>query len=145
MQAIQTYRWQNHPDRRVPMLQYPPVGLGTRPMSRLDYAVRADRAPQRIRCARNDSDVLPDHVVESKKVLAGLNPHTVLSANTTLEKSTVFMRDSEIVVDPHSMSAVSLTIASNRVRSSTATHFILSATFSCASSDLAMRSQSSIV
>src|SRR5262245_49881935 len=27
------------------MLQYPHVGLGTRPMSRLDCAVRADRAP----------------------------------------------------------------------------------------------------
>src|SRR5262249_32998426 len=30
----------------------------------------------RIRCARNDSDVLPDHVVESKKLLAGLNQYT---------------------------------------------------------------------
>jgi hypothetical protein len=69
----------------------------------------------------------------------------VLSANTTLEKSTICMRDSETVVDPHSMSALSLIIASNRVRSSTGTHFIASATFSCCSRDLAMRSQSSIV
>src|SRR5215471_16484322 len=30
----------------------------------------------RIRCARNDSDILPDHVVESKKVLAGLDQYT---------------------------------------------------------------------
>src|SRR5262245_13501630 len=49
------------------------------------------------------------------------------------------MRDTETVVDPHSMSAVSLTIASNRVRSSTGTHFMVRATFSCASSDFAMR------
>jgi uncharacterized glyoxalase superfamily protein PhnB len=77
--------------------------------------------------------------------LPDLTNTPVLSANTTLEKSTIFMRDNETVVDPHSMSAVSLTIASNRVRSSTGTHFIVSATFSCASSDLAMRSQSSIV
>src|SRR5262249_24838396 len=30
----------------------------------------------RIRCARNDSDVLPDHIVESKKLLAGLDQYT---------------------------------------------------------------------
>src|SRR5215813_4662197 len=30
----------------------------------------------RIRCARNDPDVLPDHVIESKKVLAGLDQYT---------------------------------------------------------------------
>src|SRR6516164_6384929 len=30
----------------------------------------------RIRCARNDSDVLPGHVVESKKLLAGFNQYT---------------------------------------------------------------------
>jgi hypothetical protein len=80
-----------------------------------------------------------------KRSLPDLTNTPVLSANTTLEKSTIFMRDNETVVDPHSMSAVSLTIASNRVRSSTGTHFIVSPTLNCASSDLAMRSQSSIV
>src|SRR5262245_60325664 len=29
-----------------------------------------------IRCARNDPDILPDHVVESKKLLAGLDQYT---------------------------------------------------------------------
>ena len=47
----------------------------------------------------------------------------VFSANTTLEKSTIFMRDNETVVDPHSMSAVPSTIATNRVRVSTGTPF----------------------
>jgi hypothetical protein len=72
--------------------------------------------------------------------LPDLTNTPVLSANTTLE-----MRDNETVVDPHSISAVSLTIASNRVRSSTGTHFIVSPMLNCASSDLAMRSQSSTV
>jgi hypothetical protein len=80
-----------------------------------------------------------------KSSLPDLTNTPVLSANTTLEKSTIFMRDNETVVDPHSISAVSLTIASNRVRSSTGTHFIVSPTLNCASSDFAMRSQSSIV
>jgi hypothetical protein len=48
-----------------------------------------------------------------KSSLPNLTNTPVLSANTTLEKSTIFIRDSETVVDPHSMSAVSLTITSN--------------------------------
>jgi hypothetical protein len=77
--------------------------------------------------------------------LPDLTNTPVLSAKTTLEKSTIFRRDNETVVDPHSMSAVSLAIASNRVRSSTGIHFIASLTLKCASSDLATRSQSSTV
>src|SRR5262245_179250 len=61
----------------------------------------------------------PTMLSKVKRSLPDLTNTPVLSANTTLEKSTIFMRDSETVVDPHSMSAVSLTIASNRVRWST--------------------------
>src|SRR5215471_6219404 len=57
----------------------------------------------------------PTMLSKVKRSLPDLTNIPVLSANTTLEKSTIFMRDSEIVVDPHSMSAISLTIASNRV------------------------------
>jgi hypothetical protein len=44
-----------------------------------------------------------------KSSLPDLTNTPVLSANTTLEKSTIFMRYSETVVDPHSMSALSST------------------------------------
>ena len=80
-----------------------------------------------------------------KSSLPDLTNTPVLSANTTLEKSTIFMRDNEIVVDPHSMSALPSTIASNRVLTSTGIHFVARVMFSCSWSDAAMRSQSSIV
>jgi hypothetical protein len=49
----------------------------------------------------------PAMLSKVKSSLPDLTNTPVLSANTTLEKSTIFMRDNETVVDPHSMSAVS--------------------------------------
>jgi hypothetical protein len=43
----------------------------------------------------------PTMLSNVKSSLPDLTNTPVLSANTTLEKSTIFMRDSETVVDPH--------------------------------------------
>ena len=56
----------------------------------------------------------PTMLSKVKRSLPDLTNTPVLSANTTLEKSTIFMRDSETVVDPHSMSAVSLSAPTGR-------------------------------
>jgi hypothetical protein len=65
-------------------------------MSRLDYVVRADRAPPAHSLCPQRLHVLPGHVVESKSSLPDLTNTPVLSANTTLEKSTIFMRDTKL-------------------------------------------------
>jgi hypothetical protein len=82
-----------------------------------DFLPYALSAPQTGPCsaAALDEDLwpttpmfFPTMLSKVKRSLPDLTNTPVLSANTTLEKSTIFMRDSEIVVDPHSMQAGSV-------------------------------------
>ena len=114
--------------RRAPAPQRPPRGRGTRPRSHRACAARADRGwPVPLVEPAMIPIFLPAMSSNRKIPMPDLTRTPVLSANTRLEKSTIFMRDSETVVDPHSMSAEPSTIASNRVRVSTGTHLIASA------------------
>jgi hypothetical protein len=89
--------------------------------------------------------LLPAISSKPKMPARDLTSTPVLSAKIRLEKSAIFMRDSETVVDPHSMSAVPSAMASNRVRVSTCTQrTVRSARPSSRRSELATRSQSSI-
>ena len=89
---------------------------------------------------------LPAMSTKERMFDARVTTTPVDSTNTTLEKSTSFMRESVTVLAPHSMSALPPATAARRVCTVTGTHSIFrSCRPNCCSMDFATSRQKSIV